>query len=226
MLSNCDFSIFQNICDQTALVYTCVYSSEFVPDVFLTNNQTTNLLILDRRTSVSQDCWGGGVRKRVCVCRLFYLTQIVFVCVSLSRVVLCCVCQQRFSTGLYSIREILTSEESEAFTSLYCIITEEMRFISRCFITVSEETLYIPQRFLSHGSSCRRWEWIPPASASAVWRWSRTASSASERKWVSRTRWSSSTWATPPTPSAGQSQRTAPSWTRPAKSSLWKVQIH
>lgn len=71
-------------------------------------------------------------------------------CVSLCGVVLCCVCQQRFSTGLYSIREILTSEESEAFTSLYCIITEEMRFISRCFIIVSEETLYIPQRFLSH----------------------------------------------------------------------------
>lgn len=72
-------------------------------------------------------------------------------------------------------------------------------------------------------SSCRRWEWVRPASASAAWPWSRTASSASERRWASRTRWSSSTWAIRPTRSAGRSRQTAPSWTRRAKSSRWKV---
>ena len=72
-------------------------------------------------------------------------------------------------------------------------------------------------------SSCRTWAWTRQTLGSAIWPWSQTSSSASERRWAIRTRWSSWTCPTPPTPSGDPFLLTAPSWTPPARSSLWKV---
>lgn len=72
-------------------------------------------------------------------------------------------------------------------------------------------------------SSCRTWAWTQPTLGSATSPWSQTSSSASGRRWGSRTRWWSSTCPTPPTQSGGPSLPTVPSWILPAKSSLWKV---